>query len=287
MTRWLVTGSSGLLGTEVVRVLHTAGVDVTAVAHSELDISDETAVTSMVPGHDVVANLAAWTDVDGAEDDEDQAHLVNAVAPGVLARACSASGARLIQPSTDYVFDGGAAAPYAEDAATAPLNAYGRTKLAGEIAVLEGHPRGGYVVRTSWLYGAGGRNFVSTMIRLAGERDGIDVVDDQQGQPTWASDVAEHLLAMVDAEVPPGIYHATSSGRTTWFGLARAVFEELGLDPERVRPVTSDAYLRPARRPAYSVLGHDRWAEVGLPPLRHWREALTASMPSLLRQSVA
>ncbi len=271
-----------MLGTELVRVLRGAGVGCAALSHKELDITDDDAVRAAVRGFDVVANLAAWTDVDGAESAESAALRVNAQGPRLLARACQATGARLIQMSTDYVFDGRATSPYAEEAPTSPVSAYGRTKRAGEIAVLQGHPEGTYVVRTSWLYGPTGRSFVTTMIRLAAERESVDVVDDQIGQPTWASDVATQLVAMVDSAAPLGIYHATSGGQISWFGLARAVFEELGLDPGRVRPVSSEAYRRPAPRPAYSVLGHDHWTQVGLAPLRHWRAALTAAMPSLV-----
>jgi dTDP-4-dehydrorhamnose reductase len=281
MARWLVTGAAGLLGSDLVKVLQAANSDVTALSHADLDITDESQIRDVVPGHDVVANLAAWTDVDGAETAEDDAFLVNAVGPGLLARVCRDTGARLIQISTDYVFDGTATSPYAEDAAPSPVNAYGRTKRAGETAVLQGHPAGGYVVRTSWLYGTAGRSFVTTMVRLASERDHVDVVNDQTGQPTWSFDVATRLLEMLHAAAPPGIYHATNSGETTWFGLARAVFRELGHDPRRVRPVASSAFPRPAPRPAYSVLGHGRWPQAGLSPMRGWGAALAAAMPSL------
>ncbi|TDD75379.1 SDR family oxidoreductase, partial [Actinomadura rubrisoli] len=162
----------------------------------------------------------------------------------------------------------------------APVNAYGRTKLAGERAVL-GYEHG-YVVRTAWLYGAHGPNFVRTMARLAGERDSVEVVDDQVGQPTWTGDLAARIVELAGAEAAPaGIYHGTNGGRTSWFGLAREVFTLLGLDPERVRPTTSDRFPRPAARPAFSVLGHGRWARAGLAPMRGWREALHAAWPSL------
>jgi dTDP-4-dehydrorhamnose reductase len=193
----------------------------------------------------------------------------------VLARECARHGARLLQPSTDYVFSGEAHEPYAEDAPTAPVNAYGRTKLAGERAVLELHPDAGYVVRTAWLYATHGRSFVTTMARLAQERPTVEVVDDQLGSPTWTCDLAAQLVALGRArEAPPGIYHGTSSGQTTWYGLARATFELLGHDPDRVLATSSDRFPRPARRPRYSVLGHDRWRQAALPPIRDWLSAL-------------
>jgi dTDP-4-dehydrorhamnose reductase len=189
-------------------------------------------------------------------------------------------GATLIHLSTDYVFDGTATEPWAEDAPVAPISAYGRTKLAGERAVLA--VDAGYVVRTAWLYGAEGPSFVHAMVRLAGERETIEVVSDQHGQPTWTGDLADRIIALAGSGAPRGVYHATASGRTTWHGLAREVFALLGLDPSRVRETTSDRFPRPAARPAFSVLGHERWAAAGLAPMRDWREALHAAWPSLV-----
>jgi dTDP-4-dehydrorhamnose reductase len=186
--------------------------------------------------------------------------------------------------STDYVFAGDATEPYPEDGPINPINAYGRSKLAGERAVLETLPETGYVVRTAWLYGRHGKNFVTTMLRLAQERETLDVVDDQLGQPTWSLDLARRIVELAElgeAGAPAGVYHGTNSGQTTWYGLAREIFAEAGLDAGRVRPTTSDRFVRPAKRPAYSVLGHDRWAAAGLPPLRHWKEALREALPGL------
>ncbi|MFL6111290.1 MAG: dTDP-4-dehydrorhamnose reductase [Catenulispora sp.] len=277
--RWLVTGAGGMLGADLVALLRAdPAVQVTALTRSELDVTDPAAVAAAVAGHDVVVNAAAWTDVDGAETHEAEATAVNGGAVSNLAGACASAGAKLITVSTDYVFDGKGAEPYDEYAATAPINAYGRSKLVGEQAVLAVLPETGYIVRTAWLYGAHGRNFVSTMLRLAAERETVDVVDDQFGQPTWTGALAGQLIALGRAAgAPAGIYHGTAAGRTTWYGLARAVFEQAGLDPERVRPTTSDKFVRPAERPAYSVLGHARWAEAGLPELPDWREMLASS----------
>jgi dTDP-4-dehydrorhamnose reductase len=284
--RWLVTGAAGMLGSDLVEVLAEAGEHaVTAATRTSLDLTDAAAVTAAVPGHDVVVNAAGWTDVDGAESHEETATAVNGHAVATLARACAAHGARLLQLSTDYVLPGDATSPYPEDAATGPVNAYGRGKLLGEQAVRTILPSTGYVVRTAWLYGVHGRNFVTTMLRLAGERDTLDVVDDQQGQPTWSYALAGQLVALGRAawrgQAPAGIYHGTAAGSTTWFGLARAVFAGAGLDPGRIRPTTSARFPRPAPRPAYSVLAHGRWAAAGIPPLPDWHGMLASALPHL------
>jgi dTDP-4-dehydrorhamnose reductase len=279
--RWLVTGASGMLGRDLVDVLGAAGEEVTAVTRSDLDVTDATAVAAAVPGHEVVVNAAAWTDVDGAEEHETEATRVNGLAPQLLAAACAAEGARLVQVSTDYVFDGTDTSPYAEDAPLAPRSAYGRSKAAGEAAVRALLPGSAYLVRTAWLYGEHGGNFVRTMASLEATKDTVDVVEDQVGQPTWSRELARGVHRLVAADAPPGTYHATAAGQTSWYGLARAVFEELGADPERVRPTTTDRYPRPAPRPAYSVLSHESWTRAGIPPLGDWRAMLHDAVPTV------
>ncbi|WP_353809659.1 dTDP-4-dehydrorhamnose reductase [Agromyces sp. SYSU T00194] len=273
--RVLVTGAAGMLGRDVQAAL--AGRDVTALARADLDVTDAAAVAAAVAGHDVVVNCAAYTKVDDAESHEELAYAVNATGPRLLAEACAATGARLVTISTDYVFDGTATEPYAEDLPRDPINAYGRTKAAGEELALAAHPEGTYVVRTAWLYGAHGPNFATTMLKLAAARETWSVVDDQLGQPTWTADLAAWIVALLDSDAPAGIYHGTNGGRTSWFGFARAVLEEAGLDPERITPTDSASFPRPAPRPGFSVLGHDGWARAGLEPPRDWREALAAA----------
>jgi dTDP-4-dehydrorhamnose reductase len=284
MTRWLVTGADGMLGTDLVAALASRGEPVTAMNRAGLDVTHPVAVTDAMTRSrpDVVVNCAAWTAVDDAEAAEEQALAVNAGGAASLAAGCAAAGARLVQLSTDYVFAGEAGRPYAEDDVPAPRTAYGRTKLAGERAVLGRLPGAGYVIRTAWLYGAHGPNFVRTMIKLEDQRPAIDVVDDQHGQPTWTADVARQIIALIHAAAPPGIYHATSSGQTTWFGLAREIFSLLGADPDRVRPIPSSELSRPAPRPAYSVLGHGAWDRLAVPPIGDWRAALHHAFPELL-----
>ncbi|MGW4960574.1 dTDP-4-dehydrorhamnose reductase [Nonomuraea sp. NPDC004186] len=275
--RWLITGAGGMLAADVLDRAALTGEPVLALGRAELDLCDRRAVRDFVSAYRprVVINCAGWTAVDDAEASEAEALAVNGHAVRWLAEACDLAGARLVHVSTDYVFDGDGVVPYAEDAPTGPINAYGRTKLAGEYAALE---HGHYVVRSAWLYGAGGANFVSTMIRLAAERPTVDVVDDQHGQPTWAADLADYLVRLARSDLPPGVYHGTSAGETTWCGFAKEIFSLLGADPDRVRPVTSEAFPRPAKRPAYSVLAHARGE-----PIRHWQAALHAAWPVLMR----
>ncbi|MFE2376608.1 dTDP-4-dehydrorhamnose reductase [Streptomyces sp. NPDC059398] len=285
---WLVTGAGGMLAWDLLARLADEDTPAVGLDRAALDITDPAAVRGALAEHRpaVVVNCAAWTAVDDAEAKEDQALAVNGTGPRVLAEACRESGAVLLQISTDYVFAGEGTEPYAEDAPVAPRSAYGRTKLAGERAVLNVLPERGYVVRTAWLYGAGGGNFVRTMVRLEGVKDTLDVVDDQRGQPTWTADLADLLVRLgagaLAGTAPAGVYHGTSGGATTWFGLAREIFRLLAADPARVRPTTSEAFVRPAPRPAYSVLGHDRWAAAGIEPLRDWRLALADAFPALV-----
>lgn len=269
---YLITGASGMLGTDLVGAL--TGRSVTALSRAQLDITDAAAVDAAVAGHDVVINTAAYTRVDDAETHEDDARRINALGAGVLAAAAARHGARLVHLSTDYVFDGTATVPYPEDAPRHPVSAYGRSKAEGEEAVLAAHAAGTYLVRTAWLYGAHGANFAKTIRRLLADRETVSVVTDQIGQPTWTVDLAQRIVALLDVDAPVGIYHGTSSGEASWFDFARAVATHAGLDADRITPTDSSAFVRPAPRPAYSVLGHAGWARAGLDPLRDWREAL-------------
>jgi dTDP-4-dehydrorhamnose reductase len=275
--RWLITGSYGQLGTDLQQVLGASPEDeVRAVDVDVLDITDSRAVTAAVDDFepDVLVNAAAYTAVDAAEDHEELAYRVNAVGPAVLAAAMARRGGRLIHVSTDYVFSGEATVPYEVDDEPSPRSAYGRTKLAGERAARELLPDGTFIVRTAWVYGASGANFVKTMTRLERERETVSVVDDQRGSPTWSADLADALVELARSSAKPGTYHCTGVGETSWFGFTRAIFEELGADPARVLPTTTAAFPRPAPRPAYSVLSDAAWRAAGLSPMPHWRDAL-------------
>ena len=276
--RVLVVGHIGQLGTDLMEVL-AGGHEVVGVDRDEIDITSAPSVDAVMAQVDpqMVVNCAAWTAVDAAEEQEAAALAVNGAGPRNLAVACARSGAWLTQLSTDYVFDGVASAPYAEDALPAPRSAYGRTKLAGEQAVQALLPDAHYLVRTAWLYGLHGQNFVRTMLKLERERETVDVVDDQLGQPTYAHDLAMQIAMLIDRHPAAGTFHATNSGEVTWYDFARAIFEQAGADPDRVHPVTSAQFVRPAPRPAYSVLGHAAWLRAGLPVMRGWQDALSAA----------
>lgn len=301
--RWMVTGAGGALGSDLVARLTAPGApsadSVVALTRADTDVTDPAAVRGAVhawmvaPGEGpaVLLNAAAFTAVDRAETDPDaaaDAWAVNAEAPGLLAGACAEVGATMVHVSTDYVLGslpGGARRPLEPDDPLDPAGVYARSKLAGEERVRAALPEAHHVVRTAWVYGATGANFVRTVARLARERDTLDVVDDQHGSPTWSADLADGLVALARSAAPPGTRHAAGGGATTWCGLARAVFEELGADPGRVRPCDTASFPRPAPRPAWSVLSDASWRAAGLTPLPHWRDALreaVARHPDLL-----
>jgi dTDP-4-dehydrorhamnose reductase len=277
--RVLLTGAGGQLATDLLAVC--ADDRVTALGHAELDVSDEAAVVAAVRDHapEVVVNAAAWTDVDGCEADPDRAHAVNALGPWWLARACREAGAVLVHVSTDYVFDGdaprdgaGEPRPWTETDPTVPRSVYGTTKLAGEQLVARTLPEH-VIVRTAWLAGAGGGNFVRTMLRVGRERGAATVVDDQVGSPTFTADLAPALRHLAAAR-RFGTYHLANAGRASWFDLAAATFELAGLDVD-LQPQPSTALDRPAPRPAWSVLDTRHARLSGVPALPHWREGLT------------
>jgi len=271
-----------MLGHDVRRVAERAGHELVLVDLPELDITDTTAVDQLLdrlygePGSlDAIVNCAAWTDVDGAEEKREAAHAVNADGAGNLARSAARIGVPLLHISTDYVFDGlaplddaGRPRPYVESDPTGPRSVYGSTKLDGERQVL-GASREHCVVRTAWLYGVDGPNFVATMLRLAGERDAVQVVDDQIGSPTWSGHLAPAILGLLEREVS-GLVHLTGAGEVSWNGFAKEIFRQAEVDCE-VEPASSEQMARPAPRPAYSVLESEREDILPMPP---WQDGL-------------
>ncbi len=274
----VITGAGGQVGRFLAAQAARQGYDVCALTHQDLDITDPGAVGRWVRRGDLVVNCAAFTAVDAAEAEADAAHAINAVGPGNIARACASAQARLVHISTDYVFSGTGRRPYDTTDPTGPLSVYGKTKLDGELAVHAALPDA-HVVRTSWVYtGGSGTDFVAAMRRLAATDRVIDVVDDQTGSPTYVADLVTALLQVAAGGIGAAVLHAANAGETSRFDQARAVFADLGADPERVRPVGTAAVPRPAPRPVYSALSMDSSARAGLTPLRPWREALAEAV---------
>lgn len=282
---WLITGGSGQLGIAVSEELDSRGLMFTALSSSDLDITDSKAVVDFIATNapSVIVNCAAWTDVDGAEGNEESASKVNGHGPENLTIAAAAMGARLIHVSTDYVFSGESQKPFQIDDQIDPQSAYGRTKADGEKKVLAAYPENSYVVRTAWLYSANGKNFAKTMTRLALNGDGeVRVVNDQMGQPTLAVDLAQQIADLGLSNAPAGIYHGTNGGQASWFEFAQEIFSLAGADINRVVPVSSSEYPRPAKRPSYSVLSHDAWSKTSVSPMRDWKIALEEVMPQIV-----
>jgi len=272
-----VTGAGGMLGLDVLRAGERAGHEFVGLARAELDITDSSAVEQAIARvrPDAVLNCAAWTDVDGAETHVEQAHAVNADGAGNLARAAARAAVPLVHVSSDYVFDGeafvdrsGAPRPYVESDPTRPRSAYGESKLAGERQVLAASPSH-TVARSSWLFGVGGHNFAATMLKLAGEREAVQVVTDQVGCPTWTGHFAPALLGLLGRGVG-GLVHLAGAGHVSWNGFAAEIFRQAEVNC-RVEEATSEQMARPAPRPAWSALESERDDVIPLPP---WQDGL-------------
>jgi dTDP-4-dehydrorhamnose reductase len=273
--RVLVTGAAGQLGQDVMKELARKNHEAFGADRQQLDITKESDVLAYIIEiePDVILHCAAYTNVDAAEENEDAAYQVNAAGTEYLAKAAKQVGAKMLCVSTDYVFDGTATEPYEVDQLTKPLGAYGRTKLAGE-ELLQKHLDQFFIVRTAWVFGVSGNNFVKTMIRLGKERGEVGVVHDQVGSPTYTVDLAKFMVELMETD-KYGVYHATNSGVCTWYEFAVEIFNQAGIDV-KVNPLTTDQFPRPAARPKYSVLSKKKIEEQGLTPLRDWKDALTA-----------
>lgn len=285
--RVLVTGATGMLGCDVRRAAERAGHELILLSHAELDITDAGAVQAAVrqAAGDAVMNCAAWTDVDGAESHQEQAHAVNGDGAGNLARAAAGAGVALVHVSSDYVFDGerppderGRRRPYLESDRPAPRSVYGASKLAGERQVLEASASH-LVVRSSWLFGLDGHNFVETMLHLAAERDAVQVVDDQVGCPTWTGHLAPALLGLLERQIT-GLVHLAGAGEVSWNGFAREIFRQAEIDCA-VEHASTAQMARPAPRPAYSALASERDDVL---PMPDWRDGLAGYLAA--RQGV-
>ena len=284
---WLITGSSGQLGLAMQSELTERNIQFLALTSKDLDITDLDAVNESLfeSAPTVVVNCAAWTDVDAAETNKETAFAVNALGPKNLAVASKRIGAVLVHISTDYVFSGESDTPWQEDQVRNPASVYGSSKRDGELFIEDLYPEGSYIIRTAWLYSPNGRNFAKTMAKIAlSETQEVRVVNDQSGQPTSAKNLAKQIADLVIAKKEFGIYHGTNSGSATWFSFAQEIFELAGKEVSRLIPVSTSEFSRPAKRPKYSVLGHENWKKMGLEEMPEWKSVLASEMPTILNQ---
>ena len=283
---WLILGGSGQLGIALSEELGQRGIVFRPFSHQELDITKEPIVRDLIGALSptVIINCAAWTDVDGAESNEELAFLVNSQGVENLAKAAKACGAKLVHISTDYVFSGHSDEPWKETDLKQPFSAYGRSQASGEDKALVVYSNGTYIIRTAWLYSPWGKNFVKTIARKALENEPAKVVNDQYGQPTSGIELANRTIELILSSAKPGIYHVTNSGKASWFDFAQEIYRLLGKQDSLVEPVSSDVFVRPAPRPSNSTLSNESWSNAGLPPMSNWKSALKEAMPSIILQ---
>lgn len=282
---WLITGGSGQLGIAISQELGERELLFHSWNSQDLNVTQgpivRDVISKLLPK--VIINCAAWTDVDGAENNELLASRVNSDGAENMALAAKESDSKLIHVSTDYVFSGQSKTPWEVYDEINPQSAYGRTKASGERKVLAVYPAHSSIVRTAWLYSPWGKNFAKTMTKLANQGEGeVGVVNDQVGQPTSALDLAKQLIELGLSTSPAGVYHGTNSGQSTWFEFAQEIFKLAGADVARITPISSSEFPRSAKRPSYSVLSHDAWASTTIKPLRDWRIALADAMPAII-----
>ena len=287
--KWLISGANGQLGRCLQKMLDVKGIDYVALSRADLDVTNigqvEKLVNSTKP--DVVINAAAYTNVEQAEIDSDEAFKVNQLGAANLAIASRSVNAKLVHFSTDYVFAGNGNSPWKVNDLTEPLSIYGKSKLAGEVEILKEYPEKSLIIRTAWLCSPYGKNFYKTMLTKAlNGYERVRVVNDQQGQPTSASDLAELTLNAVAKNVASGVFHGTNAGSCSWFEFAQYIFEIVGADPARVTPVLSSEFATKVQRPKYSVLDNKKWSEFGLVPLGHWKDSVKKALPDMM-QSLA
>jgi dTDP-4-dehydrorhamnose reductase len=284
MNRILLLGGSGILGSEVLVQLQQENIDYVAPRSSDLDVREidnlESYISDFKPNW--IINCSAWTNVDGAEDSFEAALKLNAVAVKNIGDLAKEFGCRVVHISTDYVFDGESSQPYGEDAVVNPVNRYGQSKLQGEIALLEVLPESAYVIRTSWLYGVSGKNFVKTIAKKALHNETAHVVDDQVGSPTSARDLATGIMDLIERHPKPGVYHYSNNGSCTWFELAQSIYKKVGADSNLVLPISSSTLDLRAKRPKYSLLSKEKWKSAGFSEINDWESSLETLLPEIL-----
>lgn len=282
---WLILGASGQLGKSVEDELNEIGLKFNSPTKLELDITSESMVRNYLESTrpDVIVNCAAWTNVDAAEANEKRAIQVNGYAVGSISKFAKKYESKFIQVSTDYVFSGFGKVPWSEEDTPAPKTVYGKSKHLGELEVIKHYPDNAYIIRTAWLYSKYGRNFVKSILgKIYEGSDTIPVVGDQFGQPTLASDLAKQIVEMITIGVPPGIYHGTNSGVASWFELAVEINNSVESSATRIVEIDSTRLQRPAPRPNYSVLSHDKWAGTKVAEMRDWKIALNESIGGII-----
>ena len=288
-TSWLVLGGSGQLGRTLQDHLVDQGIRYFAPPRKDLDLTSATNVAECIDFYSpsVIVNCAAWTNVDKAEKYESDALLINGYAAEYIANSAKKNNSTLIHVSTDYVFSGEGKKPWKENDLLEPKTAYGRTKKFAESIINDIYPENSFIFRTAWLYSKYGNNFVKTVCSKAFENsEALSIVNDQIGQPTLANDLSRQLVLAIMQGIEPGIYHGTNSGQATWYDFATEIFTLIGQDKNRIKPIPSSNLQRPATRPHFSVLGHDKWLEKDLPKMRDWRIALKSSITNILKSSV-
>jgi dTDP-4-dehydrorhamnose reductase len=283
---WLILGGEGQLGLSLQLTLSKANIPFRAVGREALDICNRDECIRIIKEiqPQVVVNCAAWTAVDLAEDNEEQAFNINCTGSRNAAIACREANATLVHISTDYVFSGVSDTPYETDSSTAPTSVYGRSKLCGELAVSEELSERSYIFRTAWLYSQFRGNFVKTMVRKALAHSPVRVVSDQLGQPTVATDLAQHIIEVVESNTPYGIFHGTNSGQASWYELTKEIYSLLKVDTSLVTAVPTSEYPTRAVRPQYSVLSHSRTSNLGLQEMTDWKMALLNALPAIKQQ---
>ena len=283
---WLILGGEGQLGLSFQLILSQANIPYQAVGRDTLDISNLEACVRVINEiqPQIVVNCAAWTAVDLAEDNEEEAFNINCTGSRNVAIACREANSILVHISTDYVFSGVSDKPYETDSPTAPTSVYGKSKLCGELAILEELPEHSFIFRTAWLYSQFGGNFVKTMVRKALSNSPVRVVADQIGQPTVATDLAQHIVDVIASNAPGGIFHGTNSGQATWYELTQQIYTLLNVDTSLVSPVSTSEYPTRAIRPQYSVLSHAHTVAVGVREMTNWFTALSNSLPVIAQQ---
>jgi dTDP-4-dehydrorhamnose reductase len=271
---WLVLGANGQLGQELIHLLKSINIEAIGTDRNEIDFAKPNEIAEKLaklnPSH--IVNCGAYTQVDKAEEEPELANLINAQAPGVIAKFASERKIPFVHISTDYVFDGSNTTPYLEGDNVNPLSVYGLSKASGEKEVLVNNPSA-YILRTAWVYGQYGNNFPKTIIKKLRAKDDLNIVCDQKGSPTWTFDLAGAIIEIIEKSPTGGIYHVTNNGSCTWFEFAQKIAETLDLDSKLISAINSQSLVRAAQRPSYSILSNNKWQSVGLTPLKNWDEA--------------